>query len=318
MVLWCAFAVSLQAQTNLVYNGDFELYDTCPTGGSTPTDHQLERCLGWTMPTYATSDYLNACAGSGGGAGVPLNTCGYQIPHSGNGYCGIGLWQTPYWWMEYIQGSTVVPLSAGRTYLCEFYISNSHCFSYAVEQVGVALSTYPITRPDPLPFNNVTPVLTSSPGEFLVDSLNWLKVSATFTANGGEQYVTIGRFVDTANMFFLLIDTISPDDIGTYLYIDDVSITLLESDLSAPNVFSPNADGINDVFKIETVNIVSFNCNIYDRWGRLVATLISPEDVWDGNFAGSPCTEGTYFYHFTGTGNDNFIFNRKGTVQLVR
>lgn len=300
-----------------MYNGDFELYDTCPTSVSTPADHQLEHCLGWTMPTYATSDYLNACAGSGGGVGVPLNTCGYQVPHSGNAYCGIGVWQTPEWWFEYIQGRTLEPLIAGRTYHCEFYLSNSHCFSYAVDQIGIYLSPNPITRSDPFPFNNVIPTIITSPGDYIVDSLHWIKVDGLFTADGGEQYITLGRFVDTTNMTYLQIDSIA-FDIGSYLYIDDVAITLVNSEMNVPNVFSPNADGINDVFKITTVNVFEFNCNIYDRWGRLIATLNSPEESWDGSYSGSSCTEGTYFYHCLATGNDNIVYNKKGFVQLVR
>jgi gliding motility-associated-like protein len=319
MAIWCALASSLQAQTNLVYNGDFEMYDTCPISVSTPWDHQLERCLGWTIPTYATSDYFNACAGSGGGVGVPLNTCGYQIPHSGNAYCGIGIWQTAEWWFEYIQGSTVVPLNAGRTYHIEFYISNSYCFPYAVDQIGLYLSPNPISRPDPLPFNNIMPQLTTDQVLYIVDSLNWIKVEGLYTATGGEQFVTIGRFVDTANMYFfpVEVDTLG-SAIGTYLYIDDVRITLVESELNVPNVFSPNADGTNDVFNITTVNVVDLTCTIYDRWGRLVATLNSPDESWDGSFSGSPCTEGTYFYHCSAIGNDNVIYNKKGIVQLMR
>ena len=76
------------AQSNLIYNGDFELYDTCPTFPSNPTDYQIETCLGWKAPTYATSDYLNSCAPSTS-VGVPQNGFGYQVPYSGNAYCGV-------------------------------------------------------------------------------------------------------------------------------------------------------------------------------------------------------------------------------------
>jgi len=47
LLLFCCEA---KTQTNLVYNGDFEIYDTCPLNPSTPGDLQIEHCLGWTAP----------------------------------------------------------------------------------------------------------------------------------------------------------------------------------------------------------------------------------------------------------------------------
>jgi len=307
----------LQAQTNLVYNGDFELYDTCPTGGSTPTDHQLERCLGWTIPTYATPDYLNACAGSGGGAGVPLNSCGYQTPRSGSGYCGLGLWQSGGWWIEYIQGHLTESLLAGRLYRCEFYISNSYCFSYTVDNIGVYFSQLPISRPDPFPINNVVPQISSPSGNYFIDSLNWIKVSAEFIASGSEQYLTIGRFVDTSNTNYLQLDTVGPD-VAAYLYIDDISLSLIDSEISFPNVFSPNNDGINDEFIAHAVNLEMFNCKIFDRWGRLIVEIADVSEGWDGTFDGRNCTEGVYYYSCTGRGFDGINYTKSGIVQLVR
>ena len=73
MMLFCCEA---KTQTNLVYNGDFEIYDTCPKNISTPGDLQIEHCLAWTAPTkLGTSDYFNVCNNStlNKFAGVPKN-----------------------------------------------------------------------------------------------------------------------------------------------------------------------------------------------------------------------------------------------------
>lgn len=82
----------MSAQQNLVYNGDFEIYDTCPVNISTPGDLQIEHCLGWTAPTkLGTSDYFNVCNNITFAyqAGVPKNFFGYQQSFQGNGYSGF-------------------------------------------------------------------------------------------------------------------------------------------------------------------------------------------------------------------------------------
>ena len=52
------------SQQNLVYNGDFEEYSSCPLSESGPFQNpkEIEKCIGWKAPTYATSDYFNFCA----------------------------------------------------------------------------------------------------------------------------------------------------------------------------------------------------------------------------------------------------------------
>lgn len=57
--------MTMSAQQNLIYNGDFELYSTCPTSESSPwhaPNYEITKCLGWRPPTYGTSDYFNTCA----------------------------------------------------------------------------------------------------------------------------------------------------------------------------------------------------------------------------------------------------------------
>jgi gliding motility-associated-like protein len=69
------------------------------------------------------------------------------------------------------------------------------------------------------------------------------------------------------------------------------------------NVFSPNGDGVNDVFKINlsglpvTVGESNFNINIYDRWGILVFNSPNINYKWDGRTtSGVKVACGTYFY----------------------
>jgi gliding motility-associated-like protein len=56
--------------------------------------------------------------------------------------------------------------------------------------------------------------------------------------------------------------------------------------LYVPNSFSPNGDGINDVFKIEgnAIDMASYEFTIFDRWGQIVFQSFNPADVWTGEF----------------------------------
>ena len=69
--------------------------------------------------------------------------------------------------------------------------------------------------------------------------------------------------------------------------------------IEIPNVFTPNGDGINDIFKINLSgeNLVNFNINIYDRWGLLVFTSPNINYKWDGRTtSGLVVVSGIYFY----------------------
>jgi len=66
-----------------------------------------------------------------------------------------------------------------------------------------------------------------------------------------------------------------------------------------PNVFSPNADGVNDVFRpLPGWRFVqSIDLYVYNRWGQVVYRSIVPSIDWDGtNMQGVPVEEGTYYY----------------------
>jgi gliding motility-associated-like protein len=96
----------------------------------------------------------------------------------------------------------------------------------------------------------------------------------------------------------------------TYVTTDTVKIIIDDCDpvFVLPNVFTPNADGINDTWGINfsTVNdhLTNFKMSIYDRWGLLVYStnydLSTPNSKWDGRTtAGIECKEGVYFYVIT-------------------
>lgn len=59
-----------------------------------------------------------------------------------------------------------------------------------------------------------------------------------------------------------------------------------------PNVFTPNSDGMNDVFRLEHINVVDYCVSIYDRWGRKVGEITDEAPEWNGE----KHKDGTYFW----------------------
>ncbi|MDX1906847.1 MAG: PKD domain-containing protein [Bacteroidia bacterium] len=77
-------------------------------------------------------------------------------------------------------------------------------------------------------------------------------------------------------------------------------LTVVETNVLIPNVFTPNDDGVNDTFTIQYNGGEDFQVKILDRWGRPVFSSQSPANAWDGlTPGGSPAADGVYYYAVT-------------------
>lgn len=94
-------------------------------------------------------------------------------------------------------------------------------------------------------------------------------------------------------------------------------IVLNASTLEIPNVFTPNGDGVNDVFHTRNVNITSYNLNIFNRWGESVFKTTDVAKGWDGTINGKDVPDGTYLFLLEAKGADDVIYNKTGHVTLV-
>ncbi|MDR1974981.1 MAG: gliding motility-associated C-terminal domain-containing protein [Bacteroidales bacterium] len=93
--------------------------------------------------------------------------------------------------------------------------------------------------------------------------------------------------------------------------------------LDAPNVFTPNGDGINDIFKIKTADyIYQFAINIYDRWGVLVYKYNGDFEnfSWDGTHFGKgrAVPDGPYFYVTTFKDARGKNKSQAGSIAILR
>lgn len=95
----------------------------------------------------------------------------------------------------------------------------------------------------------------------------------------------------------------------------------IPSDLTVPNVFTPNGDGVNDNFTLTTANLTDITFTVFDRWGvKMYDVQTDKGNVsWDGkNFGGKDAPVGTYFYTLKATGKDAKDYEQKGSINLFR
>ena len=87
-----------------------------------------------------------------------------------------------------------------------------------------------------------------------------------------------------------------------------------------PNAFSPNNDGINDVFRAYGSGISEFEITIFNRWGDIVFNSTNIEDFWDGSDTG-----GSYYVHnevysyiLKIKGNNTDGIEQNGSISVLR
>lgn len=96
------------------------------------------------------------------------------------------------------------------------------------------------------------------------------------------------------------------------------------SNVFIPNTFSPNNDGINDVFYPRGKGLFNIrSMRIFNRWGQMIFEKLSfaPNDTsagWDGKFNGQPVESGVYVYVIETVCDNNSIIPIKGNVTLLR
>lgn len=109
---------------------------------------------------------------------------------------------------------------------------------------------------------------------------------------------------------------------GNHACNDTISSPIIVADtagLTMPNVFTPNGDGVNDVFAPNAHGLKTLDCTIYDRYGAKIIDMDINLEYWDGyTTSGMACTAGTYFYVVKATDLNGKSYNLKGFIQLIR
>ncbi len=424
--------LSGKGQVNLVPNYSFEdtvgvncfyqmLIETPLSGGNIFTRN-------WFTYKNMSTDFYNYCSNTftsshpyPNGASIPLNCYGYQSPHTGDSYIGMGLYlpfpDSVNHNVELAVTKLQHPLKVNTCYYGEMHYSLSNISGVTINQLGM-LFTQSTNTLNPFVFDNTSKYqIQSDTNTFLSDTVGWTKISGTFMAQGGEQYLT-----GTSSANYVYVDDISlyelPNHTGTQSYTLCAGDSLLLGDtinlpvryqwslngvvvdttknimvgangyfgsaqwpvgansitvvlqtkhcttqtqtitivvdkncnptdaLEVPNVFTPNGDGVNDVFEfslpkngaLSGAEVKSFN--VFNRWGNSVHELEAEAleasngggnngsgtssasvttIIWDGRTtSGTECSAGVYFYVLEYRDANGDVKKKNGYISLIR
>ncbi len=213
---------SLHGQ-NLVPNPSFEDTVACPNGPG-----EIYYANHWYTPTDGSPDYYNSCNETSSFS-VPENWFGVQGARTGNAYAGLGVFFNSFAQnaREYIQIQLNDNLQANEKYIISFYVSKADSAPILATKLGAYLSATALTQTGE-GFINVNPDIESQTGYYLSDNNNWIEITDTITASGGENFLTIGFFYDDTSADTLRVFHTNNGfvtDYDGYYYIDDISIT---------------------------------------------------------------------------------------------
>jgi OOP family OmpA-OmpF porin len=220
------------AQNNLISNGSFENNTICPNHLANAINNG--NLVYTSNPNGGTPDYFNSCTTVMSQAyQVPSNFLGYQLPRSGTAYIGIDIWDKGYFVSEYIQIKLSENLKQNHHYAFECFLSRAEKSRYSISNFGVHFSIDSVFYA-PFEILPLVPQIVNSPTNLLADTTDWMPVTGTFLANGGERFIILGNFNDSTQS----LDTIyqyygsANHYDAAYYYIDDVSLIDLDSTLS--------------------------------------------------------------------------------------
>jgi len=91
-----------------------------------------------------------------------------------------------------------------------------------------------------------------------------------------------------------------------------------DATLFVPNSFTPNENGVNDLFKAEGNLITDYHLQVYNRWGELLYDTHDINAGWDGSFRKSNCPMDVYIWivHYSGARGNALV--KWGNVTLLR
>jgi gliding motility-associated-like protein len=262
---------------------------------------------------------------------IPDYSCANIDPNSGLAYTfnapasAICLGDSTIALLQNATSYTLSPLAAVSTTAngFVFYPSNTTTYTLIVNDNCNNIDTL-----------NFTINITNPQSIFTIEPIVLLTPTATATTNNISNNATTYTWLNAANAIISTTTntTVTFTDTGTICLslvacngscCDTsqacVSAILPEAlGIIVPNAFSPNMDGINDVFAIKTKGIRQLNFKIYNRFGTVVKELNSITDNWDGQKDNAPCDVGTYYYFGTYTDALGNKKESKGDIALIR
>lgn len=118
--------------------------------------------------------------------------------------------------------------------------------------------------------------------------------------------------------FFIACD--KNKELQTYTEIYHIENGDTLSSIFVPNTFTPNGDGINDLFSPICNGILNgnYNLKIYNLGGEVIFETSNPDQDWDGTKRGMYCENGNYKWEIWAMDYFDYEYDLEGEVHLLR
>jgi len=227
--------LGLSQGEGLLDNGSFE-----SVGGKPKKLGQIELAAPWISPTAARADIFLG-DNKVPGIGTSNNPYGTEEAQEGKNFAGFVAYsfgdKLP---RTYIMARLNAPMKKGMRYCVKFAVALAEGSKYACNSVGVNFSNKEFSVDTKSAIIDEPEVLHAE-NKIFNSTFGWDLVCGSYTAKGGERYITIGNF--TPNEKTLYEPNKKPKDfkgtqsICAYYYLDDVSVTLMnETDVCSCGV----------------------------------------------------------------------------------
>ncbi|MCZ2299228.1 MAG: T9SS type A sorting domain-containing protein [Chitinophagales bacterium] len=275
VVLYSIFPTGTKAQIqyNLVPNYSFEEYTNCPSG-ATYYEALNTKPDFWYKPDKRNAAYFNSCAAESTYASVPNNGLNggfsFQYARTGVAYVSMFYWNNNNQ-RNYFQVKLTDSLQQGKCYYAECFVSLGNSQRFACNNHSMLFTNNPVYADTiaGLAIIPANPQIQST--QVIADTLNWVKVSGVFTAQGSEQYLTLGNFkYDNQTTYQQFQVNFSSN--GAIYYVDDVSVIPLDSitlqaDAGEDRVITAGDSVFIGSYTTGLTNVVWYNSS-----GNIIAT----------------------------------------------
>lgn len=222
-------SICVKAQ-NLVYNGNFEQYTTCPINGS-----DLLNCTGWRDYHSGNCEFLTPCGAIP--VTVPLNVRGYQYAVSGNSYIGLTTYYNGYY-KEFAM-RRMMSMVIGLKYRIGISANLANISNYSTNDLGVWFYE---NGPDstvgslygPL---GITPQVSYTSYGAVTDTQNWIRLEKDIIADSAYDHVVVGGFGDANTTYENQIWYSATFETAFY-FIDSVTV------IPVTHITNPKCDSV--------------------------------------------------------------------------